>query len=222
MDEQMVAGARLVELAKPYVDRADMEGLARQLEARWSPDCLALLLENGDALVARLAAIGLGLIGDMPCCSALAKALHHDDPTVVLAAEDAMWSIWFRAGGSLGQAVLVKIAESIKARTIEDAVPMLNGLVRKLPTFAEAYHQRSQAHYLNGEYPQALRDARRASELNPWHFAAVANQAHSLAALGRMQEALGAYRHVLRLHPRMPGIRESIRCVRERLALIEA
>jgi tetratricopeptide (TPR) repeat protein len=222
MDEQVAAGRRLAELARSYIDRDDKAGLARRLEADWSSDCLALLLGDDDAGVVELAALGLGLIGDMSCCPRLAQSLHHEDQAVVLATEDALWSIWFRAGGCMGQAALTRIAEAIKAGTTENVVPMLTELIRTLPTYAEAHHQRSQAYYLEGVYALVLRDARRAFELNPWHFGALANQAHALSALGRMQEALRVYRQVLELHPRMPGVRESIRRLRERLALVEA
>lgn len=222
MDEQIAAGRRLAELARPYIDSGDKDGLAQRLEADWSAECLALLLDDVDSGVVESAAIGLGLIGDMSHCPRLAELLHHEGQVVVLAAEDALWSIWFRVGGPVGRAALLKIAESIKAGATENVVPMLSELLRTLPTYAEAYHQRSQAYYLEGAYALVLRDARRAFELNPWHFAALANQAHSLAALGRMQEALRVYRQVVQLHPRMPGVRESIRRLRERLALVEA
>jgi tetratricopeptide (TPR) repeat protein len=86
--------------------------------------------------------------------------------------------------------------------------------------YAEAYHQRSQAYYLANSYHFALRDARRGCELNPWHFVALANQAHSLAALGRLPEALEKYTSVLELHPRMPGIHEAIERLRGRLTLV--
>lgn len=218
MDGEQIVGLRLVELAKPYLKRDDKDGLARRLTDEWSPECLEPLLDSEDNDVVRVAVIGLGLIGQMAICRRLAALLHHSADLVSAAAEEALWSVWLRDGGAVGQAVLLRIAESIRAGRIENVVPMLTELIRARPMYAEAYHQRSQAYYLENSYQFALRDARRAFELNPWHFGALANQAHSLAALGRLPEALEKYGAVSELHPRMPGIRESIERLRERLA----
>ena len=201
------------------MERQDRPGLARALEGAWSPECLALLLEDADWTVVRAAAVCLSLVGDMKSAPGLARLLSYDDPVVVEAAEDALWSIWFRAEGPLPQEVLNRIAQSIRQGETENVVAMLSELIHVKKSFAEAYHQRSQAHYLRGSYDEALRDARRAFELNPLHFGALANIAHGLAAMGQYDEALKTYRQVLALHPHMPGIQSSIRQIRERFAV---
>lgn len=218
MDELHIVGTRLVKLARPYLDRGDRDGLAGHLTESWSPECLALLLDSEDDDIVEVATSCLGLIGDMPVCDPLARLLHHPSETIGNAAEDALWAVWFRAGGRLAQSVLTRIARAIEAGESENAVSMLTELVRSHPTYAEAYHQRSQAHYLEDRFDATMRDAQRAIKLNPWHFGAMANRAHALVGLGRMQDALIAYRRVLTLHPRMAGIRTAIRHLRRRLA----
>jgi tetratricopeptide (TPR) repeat protein len=222
MDEQLAAARRLIELAKPYLLREDRDGLAGQLSDRWSPECLRLLLSSDESEVARTAAACLGLVGDLSDGASLAGLLHHQDAAVVAAAEDALWSIWFRAAGPMAQSVLTRIVRGIRAGETENVVPLLTELIRAYPCYAEAYHQRSQAYYLQNCYQRALRDARRACELNPLHFSALANEAHALAALGRSQEALATYRRLRRLHPTMPGIHEAISHLRCHLAAVGA
>lgn len=217
MDGGQIVGLRLTELARPYLARNDRDGLARRLEADWSPECLELLLDAADTDIVRVASVALGLIGRMGVCAPLARLLHHASDTVAAAAEEALWSIWFRDGGMVAQGVLLRIARAIRSGQTENVVSMLTELIRARPMYAEAHHQRSQAYYLEGSFHFALRDARRAGELNPWHFGALANQAHALVALGRFPEALEAYTAVLNLHPRMPGISESVDRLRERL-----
>jgi tetratricopeptide (TPR) repeat protein len=217
MDEQNVAGRRLVELARPYLERGDRDGLARRLAADWSPDCLVLLLGIEDEQAVEVAAVGLGLIGNMAACPSVARLLHHRRPSIVEAAEEALWSIWFLAGGPRAQAVLSRIALSVERQETENTVLLLSNLIRSHPSYAEAYHQRSQVYYLQGSFDASLRDAESAFELNAWHFGALANQAHALGSLGRFQDALRTYRAVLRLHPRMAGIRQAIHHLRERL-----
>jgi tetratricopeptide (TPR) repeat protein len=221
MDEQLVVARRLIESARPYLHCGDRDGLAARIAEEWSPECLRLLLTSDDAEAVAIAAACLGLLGDRASAPAIAELLHHYDADVVAAAENALWSIWFRAAGPMAQAVLSRITQDLTAGEIENIVPMLTELIRAYPGYAEAYHQRSQAHYLQNCYQLALQDARRAFQINPLHFGALANEAHALSALGRPREALKVYRQVLRLHPTMPGIRETISHLRQRVAPIE-
>lgn len=221
MDEKRIAGQKLLNLAEPFLRRDDRIGLAAAISGSWNAECLTLLIneEEADAEVLRVAAICIGLVGEMDVCPALMPLLHlQDDMAVVSAVEDALWSIWFRAGGTVAQRVLTRIAEHIADRETENVVVMLTDLIRTHPTYAEAYHQRSQAHYLEGHYEAALRDARKAYQLNPYHFGAFANIGNCYSELGRYQEALKTYREVLDLHPHMPGIRSTVKHLRSRLA----
>lgn len=219
MDESSTAGLRLRLLARPFLERDDREGLARALNGTWSPDDLALLLnsDEADAEVLRVSVICLGLIGDMAHSMALAASLHDDDIEIVTEAENALWSIWLRDGGTTGCRILAKVAADIRRGETENVVLLLTELIQLLPDYAEAYHQRSQAHYLENNYVAALRDARRAVELNPWHFAAWAIQAHALVGLGRWSDALAAYREAQALHPRLSGVAEAIERLERRL-----
>lgn len=221
MDEKHIAGQKLLSLAQPFLRRDDRAGLAAAISGAWNAECLALLLdeEEVDSDVLRVAAICIGLVGEMEVCPALMPLLHlQDDPGVVSAVEDALWSIWFRAGGPVAQRVLMRIAEHIDKKETENAVEMLTELIRSHPGYAEAYHQRSQVHYLEGRLDAALRDARRACQLNPCHFGALAVVANCYSDLGRYQEALKTYRAVLDLHPHMPGIKSTLRHLRSRLS----
>lgn len=218
MDEQNAAAKRLLDLARPYLDRGDRDGLAVQLREHWSPDCLKLLLDEKNERVVEVAASCLGLVGDMSAAPSLAYLLHHDSPAVIEAAEDALWHLFFRDGGPLGQAVLFRIATSIKRKQSDNATALLTELIRAHPTYAEAYHQRSCAEFLIGEYTSALRDARRACELNPLHFGAWTMVGNALAALGRYADSLEAYREALRIHPNMACVRATMNEVREKLA----
>lgn len=218
MDEQQAAAHCLIKLARPFIIKQDRDGLVEKLREAWSADCLKLFLTSPDIEVVKTAAYCLGLIGTMDDSEALIELLGDDQPLIADTAEDALWSIWFRAGGPIAQAVLYRISRSIDDGEADSAAPMLTELIRSYPNFAEAHHQRGQAHYLNGEYPSALRDARRATELNPCHFAAFALLGHAHSGLGRYDDALHAYREALRIYPRMAGVRDSLQQVRSRIS----
>ena len=143
MDQAHVVGRRLADLVRR--EQSAPAKLAQSLNAEWSSDCLGLLLACDDAEVAEAAALSQGLIGSMADVPALARCLHHEDARVAGAAEQAMWSIFFRAGGDLAQSVLTRIAGSIDKGDTENAVPLLTELIRTHPAYAEAHHQRAQA-----------------------------------------------------------------------------
>lgn len=220
MNEKRIAGQRLLQLAEPFLMRSDRDGLAAAIADSWNADCLSLLLDEDeiDSEVLRVAIICIGLVGNMDVCPALMPLLHHDDIAIVSATEDALWSIWFRAGEPIAQRVLSRIAGHIRAKDTENVIEMLTDLIRSQVNYAEAYHQRSQAHYLEGHLEAALRDAKRAYQLNPYHFGALANIGNCYCELGRYQEAIKAYRDVLDLHPHMPEIKSTLRHLRSRIA----
>lgn len=218
MDENTVAGSRLLDLATPYLARRDRDGLAIALREAWSVPCLVLLLDQSDPVVVATAAICVGLIGHADSLPRLATLLHHADEQVVEAAEEAMWTISFRAGTPLEHQALWRIAESIRAGVSENVATLLKPLIRANRRFAEAFHQRGQAHYLDGAFSHALRDADRTIAINPYHFAAHALRANCLAAMHREKEALEAYRRVLQIHPRFYGARDAIHCLQRHLA----
>lgn len=216
MDQANVVGRRLVDLVRKGASAPAQ--LIATLNENWSADCLRLQLSSGEADVVEAAAKALSLVGSTADLPALAKVLHHEEASRQRAAEEAMWSIFFRAGGDLAQAVLSRIAVSIGNGDTENVIPLLTELIRTHPTYAEAYHQRAQAHYLADRYDPALRDAKRAVRLNPHHFEAVALQGHCLGALGRWADAVQHYQAALRINPRMTAVRRAMRGVRSRSA----
>jgi len=216
MDQANVVGRRLVDLVRR--ERAAPVRLAERLNADWTADCLRQLLTCDDGEVLEAAIHALALIGSMADVPSLARVLHHDDADAAAAAEQAMWSIFFRAGGDLAQSVLNRIAGSISAGDTENVVPLLTELIRTHPAYAEAHHQRAQAHYLADRFDAALRDAQRAVRLNPHHFEAIALQGHCMAAMGRWADAVQHYQNALRINPRMTAVRRAMRGVRSRSA----
>ena len=214
MNQAHAVGQRLVETMRRH--KAGSLDLSVDLEAHWSPECLSLLLDSDDEAVVEAAVSALGEVGSMAEVPPVARMLKHDSPAICSLAEDALWSIFFRAGGKLAHAVLTRIAESIDEGETVGVIPLLTELIRSQPAFAEAHHQRAQAYYLSDQFDAALRDATRACKLNQHHFAALALRGHCFAALGRHAEATAVYQDVLRLHPRMDGIRRAIRQLRER------
>jgi tetratricopeptide (TPR) repeat protein len=217
MDELNLAAEQLVHLARPFLSRGDTDGLTEALRARWSADCIELLLEHPDEEIVHLALTCLGLVGDLAQCQSVSRLLQHNRSALVVAAENALWSIWFRAGGSEAGRLVRKAAGLLEKHLPERALPLLDLAIRDRPMFAEAYHQRAIARLLLGRHDAALEDAKHASRLHPGHFAAWACQGNCYAETGQHAEALRCYRVALRIHPRSDMVRQLIRELRTRV-----
>jgi tetratricopeptide (TPR) repeat protein len=233
-DELVVqAGLRLVD--------SDEAAFIAYLDDRWTPDELAELLNDhnlnpvevtpfdtnggdfesagfacaGNIDVVKTAAIALGLVGTMAQSSALSRTLHHDDYFVVNIAERAMWNIWFRGSTPQCRELLKQAIDAMHHERFDEAERTLDRILLRDAHFAEASNHRAILHYLTGRFASSLMACRRTLALNPYHFGAAAGIGHNYVQLSQFAEAEAAYRHALRLHPRMEGVRQQLRRARE-------
>ncbi len=166
------------------------------------------------------AAMSLGLVGTMEDTPELSRCLHHADYFVVTRAEQALWSIWFRASTSECCAWLQESVTAMQAGQFAEAERLLDKILIADPTFAEACNQRAILHYLTDRFPSSVMACMRTLALNPKHFGAAAGLGHNRFQLGQYDDAEIAYRRALHLHPRMEGVRQQLRRVREARAAL--
>lgn len=221
--EQMDPGVTLLREASAYIRENDDAGLTRYLRRSWSVGDLANLLHGDDSVVAWMAAYCLSVVGGPVAVIPLARALHHDDPAVVSAAEDGLWRVWFDEAGKGVRNRLQRASESLGEDQLAAAIAILDDIIARNPDFAEAYNQRGIVRYLLDDPVGTIADCKRAVRLNACHFGAYASMGHARVHLGDYDEALSCYRAALDIHPRMEGIRQSIRKIRSlRLPIIPA
>jgi Flp pilus assembly protein TadD len=197
------------------LDQRDAERLNELLQDDRSPDALIVLLQSNDPDVAKTAAVCLGSIGQMRDARAVSQLLRCEGPLRVSLAEHALWAIWFRQAGLEAARTLHVAAEYAAKEHFTQSSDLLNGLIERYPTFAEAHHQLGMVRYLSDDYYQAVTDFERAVELNPLHFSAMSNLGHCCVQLGRYDEAQEWYLTALEVHPRLPGIRQMLRRLRD-------
>jgi len=209
-------GRRLVEDIQPFAARHDISGLLKYLErVGWKEPALIAFLTCRDDTIIRAAAWCLGYVGTMRSNLPLASVLHHDDPGAVCVAENALWSIWLRAGSPCANERLCAAIRLAEQDRYDEALAELEWVTRICPDFAEAYNQQGIVRFLQGRYCKAIRNYRHAVDLNPVHFGARAALGHCYAALGRYAEALDAYHKALAVHPRLEGVRQAISQIKQ-------
>ena len=207
-----------VRAVRPLLERRDAAGLCSLIKSRWSCDQLRTLLhsprqEHLDAK--KVGLLALALMGTGCSVPDVAVELKHPDRMVNEMAEHALWSIWFRMGTPEANHELARGAQALERKEFEHAITHFDRAIEQCPTFAEPYNQRAIARYLMEDYEPSIADCRRAIELMPSHFGALAGMGHCYAHLGKPCEAVEAYERALALNPHLECIRQTIEELRK-------
>lgn len=201
-----------VELVEPLLESKDLQGLLTLLKTRWTPGEIGQLVKSDHGDAKKVALLALGLVGEARCAGELvAGQLRDPDPMVNEMAEQALWSLWFRAGKSCqANRQLALAAQAMNRRDFTTAEACCNEAIRLDPGFAEAYNQRAILHYLQEHFQKSIDDCWRATERMPCHFGAWAGMGHCYAHLGRHREALESYKRALEINPYLDCVQQAV------------
>ncbi len=209
----------LVEYFRRLLADRDFDAFRDRVEARYSEEALCrLLAESSGATTRRATVVALGSLGHFPRSNpVLGRAMRDPDPVVRRLAEDALWSLWFRADTPENNRTLKQVVQLAGRGEFERAEALATRLIAMAPRFAEAYNQRAILYFEQGRFEESAQDCRRVVSLNPYHFGALSGLAQCELRLNRPAEALGALRRVSRLQPYNMGLRDNIRLLEARL-----
>ena len=199
------------ELAKlMFKNSGDDAKLKQLLNANYSEADLVTYLHSKDALLGRAAGAALRLIGTPEVIPALVDALKNDDPGTRYNAEYALWEIWSHSGDDAVDAMLKDGKNLLKNEAYQQAVERFTTVIEAAPSFAEGYNQRAIAYFMLEEWSKAIRDCKQTISLNPDHFGAFAGMGHVYVRLGKIDEAIAAYKQALVINPNLISIAEAI------------
>lgn len=193
-----------------YLDHQDSAGFLRKVAKVYTTGTLERLAAHGHRQVRRAAVLALGFLGDYEVNATLGRALVDDDRTVRVLAENAIRSVWNRAGNDTHRQQLAMILRMNASRHYAEAIRRATVLIEQAPWLAEAWNQRATARLHHAEFSEAIRDAHQALEINPYHFVAAATMGQAYLELGNRVSALEAFRRALRLNPNLEGIRAQV------------
>jgi len=198
--------------------RAGVKQFHKLVAARYSEGTLQRLLGSAEAEVRQAAVVALGMCGSLTMSQALTRMLHDDDPSVRQFADDALWSIWFRADEPENIDALQRLMRRIADESHPaEILAEFEVLLQKSPKFAEAYNQRAIFHFRRGDFLRAIADCQKTLQLNPYHFGAASGLAQCFMKQRKYHAALRTYRRALRLNPNLDGIRETIESLEKML-----
>ena len=205
------------ELAKlMFKNSGDDDKLKQLLTDNYSETDLIAYLHSEDPLQGRAAGFALRLIGTPEVIPALVDALKNDDRGTRYNAEYALWEIWSHSGDDAVDAMLEDGKNLLKSEAYQEAVERFTSVIERSPKFAEGYNQRAIAYFMLEEWSKAVRDCKQTISLNPNHFGAFAGMGHVYVRLGKIDEAIDAYKQALIINPNLISIAEAILRLRNR------
>ena len=203
-------GSLLVDYYETYLRDQDIDAFRQHVSARYMEGTLARLIESPGLQARRASVLALGLFGSFEVNGAVAKALRDTDPTVRSLANNALWSIWFRADTPENNAMLEKVVRLISLQRYEEAALLASRLIDRAPRFAEAYNQRAIAEFSLGRFKECADDCRLVIARNPYHSGALSGLAKCQLHLGQREPAIETLRRVSKLQPYNQDVREWI------------
>ncbi len=209
----------LVDYFQKLLQDHDLEAFRNRVAARYTEETLCEILLGSPTITSRRASVvSLSFLGEFPRSNAvLGRALQDSDPTVRKLAEDALWSIWFRAGTPENNRTLQEVVRLTGLRQFEQAEALATRLIVTAPRFAEAYNQRAIIHFQQGRFAESALDCQRVLNRNPYHFGAIGGMAQCQLQLNQPAEALKTLRRGLKIQPYRDEVRASIKLIEAQL-----
>jgi len=141
---------------RPMLEACQTATLIRYLSKDWPPGRLIGLLYCGDSDARNTALVCLAMTGTMAESAPIAGLLHDERADTTGFAEQALWSIWFRASDDHSNRTLNLAVQLIERNEYEAAIEWLSILALRQPRFAEVFNQRAIARFLTDRYAAAI------------------------------------------------------------------
>jgi len=204
----------LVAFYDAYLSDEDAALFIRNVQEHYTQATLQRLAEHPVRDIRRAAVLALGFLGDYEVNATMGRALHDDDRTVRMLAENGIRSVWRRTGTPKQQEMIAVLVRLNQAKRYQEAAQRASQLIAEAPWLAEVWNQRAIARFGMEDYAGAIEDCCQTLELNPYHFAAATGMGHAYLRLNNPRSALESFRRALKLNPSL----EAVRCQVVRLS----
>lgn len=204
----------LVAFYDAYLSDEDAALFIRNVQEHYTQATLQRLAEHPVRDIRRAAVLALGFLGDYEVNATMGRALHDDDRTVRMLAENGIRSVWRRTGTPKQQEIIAVLVRLNQAKRYQEASQRASQLIAEAPWLAEVWNQRAIARFGMEDYAGAIEDCHQTLELNPYHFAAATGMGHAYLRLNNPRSALESFRRALKLNPSL----EAVRCQVVRLS----
>jgi tetratricopeptide (TPR) repeat protein len=143
------------------------------------------------------------------------KAAPDDDSAK--AVEDRIWAVWTSAGNETTNLLMSRAKKAADDKDYDLAVRMLSAIIEIKPDFMEAWNRRATVYFLKKDYVNAMADIAKVLEREPRHFGALSGLGLIMQEVGDDRHALEAYRKAVEIYPRLKGMDEKIKTLKEKV-----
>jgi len=141
----------------------------------------------------------------------LIAALAADPEPARKVAKRALEFLWLNAAGSTAYQDIELAYGLMEKHQYQEALLILDGVVKKFPNFAEGWNQRACVLWRLDRFEESMRDSQRTLALNPRHYGAWQGLGICQLKLGRYEEAVRSFRKALEFLPHDEPTRSAVR-----------
>jgi len=139
------------------------------------------------------------------------------DEASAKAVEDRIWAVWTGAGNETTNLLMSRAKKAADDKDYDLAVRMLSSIIEIKPDFTEAWNRRATIYFLKKDYTNSMADIAKVLAREPRHFGALSGLGLIMQDVGDDKHALEAYRKALEIYPRLKGMEEKIKTLKEKV-----
>lgn len=135
----------------------------------------------------------------------------------IRAAENLIWTTWIQHEDQKNTRLMHIGIKAMADRRFDEAVDVFTALIDQAPDYAEAWNKRATVYFIQGKLALAAADVDRTLALEPRHFGALSGLGQIELLRGNGDAALRAFENALAVHPRLNGMEQIIRDLKQRV-----
>ncbi len=127
-----------------------------------------------------------------------------------VAVEDMIWEIWMEGGSDETNTMMKRGCRFLQNENYDSAIRVFTRMIRRTPTYAEAWNKRATSYYLRGDFKRSIDDIQHTLTLETRHFGALSGMASIYLVIGDHWGALRVLNQLYAIRPNQPGLSEQI------------
>ena len=131
--------------------------------------------------------------------------------------EDRIWAVWTSAGNETTNLLMSRAKKATDDKDYDLALRVLGAVIEIKPDFTEAWNRRATVYFIKKDYGNSLADISKVLAKEPRHFGALSGLALIMQEIGDEKHALEAYRKALDVYPRLKGVGDKIKTLKEKV-----
>jgi len=131
--------------------------------------------------------------------------------------EDRIWAVWAGAGNETTNLLMSRAKKATDDKDYDLALRVLGAVIEIKPDFTEAWNRRATVYFMKKDYGNSLADISKVLAKEPRHFGALSGLGLIMQEIGDEKHALEAYRKALDVYPRLKGVNDKVKTLKEKV-----